>query len=59
MENNINAQIEGCKKLINDQLGWETQEQWKQRDYELLSELLHEKQGIFQAGFFLCCPLRF
>jgi hypothetical protein len=46
MEYNFNIQIEGCKKLINDRPGSENPEQLKQRDYELLSELIYEKQGL-------------
>lgn len=45
MEDNINKQLEECRRLIESQLGWKPAKQWKQRDYEQLSELILEKTG--------------
>jgi hypothetical protein len=45
MKNNIKTQIEECRKLIEIQLEWEASSQWKQRDYEHLSDLIYEKTG--------------
>jgi hypothetical protein len=45
MKNNIKTQIEECRKLIEVQLEWEASAQWKQRDYEHLSDLIYAKTG--------------
>ena len=45
MNNHTESTIIDCLKLIELQLGWGPVEQWKQRDYEQLSELILEKTG--------------
>ena len=45
MNNQQNVLIDECRKLIENQLAWGSSEQWKQRDFEQLSDLICEKTG--------------
>jgi hypothetical protein len=38
--------IEKCKHLIECRLGWKVSHDWKNRDYEYLSELISDKTKI-------------
>jgi hypothetical protein len=45
MDQNLQFYIEACKKQIENNLAWGPAEQWKQRDFNQLCELIFEKTG--------------
>ncbi len=46
IENPEKEFIEKCKKLIETKLNWQPSENWKQRDYEFLSDLIEQKSKV-------------
>ena len=38
--------IKRCKELVEEKLDWGDSREWKQRDYEFLSDLIYEKANI-------------
>lgn len=46
MENSETTYIKYCKSLIEKMLGWRPSNEWKQRDYLNLIELIENKTGI-------------
>lgn len=45
MDRHNGALIDECRKIIEAKLNWGPSEQWKQRDFEQLSDLIFEKTG--------------
>jgi len=45
MDKQISTLISECRKIIEVKLNWGPAEQWKQRDFEQLSDLIFEKTG--------------